>query len=76
MVVEVPVPVVVTNPGVLVKVQVPLDGKPLNTTLPVVVAHVGCVMVPTVGALGAVGCASMTIVDELEDTHDDALVTV
>jgi hypothetical protein len=76
MVVEVPVPVVVTDPGVLVNVQVPLDGKPLNTTLPVAVAHVGCVMVPTVGAVGAVGCALITILEELEETHDDALVTV
>jgi len=40
------------NPaGVLVIVQLPA-GKPLNTTLPVGVVHVGCVMVPTVGALG------------------------
>jgi hypothetical protein len=70
------VPVVVTDPGVLVNVQVPLDGKPFNTTLPVAVTQVGCVMVPTVGAEGAVGCASMTILDELEETHDDALVTV
>ncbi|CAM3695347.1 hypothetical protein FLGE108171_10920 [Flavobacterium gelidilacus] len=37
-------------------VQLP-DGNPLNTTLPVAVAQVGCVMVPTVGALGVAGCA-------------------
>jgi hypothetical protein len=76
MVVEVPVPVVATEPGVLVKVQVPLDGNPLNTTLPVAVAHVGCVMVPTMGAVGALGAALMTILEELDETHDDALVTV
>jgi hypothetical protein len=52
MVVEVPVPVVVTDPGVLVNVHVPVDGRPLNTTLPVAKAHVGCVMVPTMGAVG------------------------
>ena len=54
IVVLVPVPVVVTAPGDLVKVQLP-DGNPLNTTLPVAVAHVGCVIVPTVGALGVAG---------------------
>jgi hypothetical protein len=36
----VPVPEVVP-PGVLVNVQVPEDGKPLKTTLPVETAHVG-----------------------------------
>ena len=54
IVVLVPVPVVVTAHGDLVKVQLP-DGNPLNTTLPVAVAHVGCVIVPTVGALGVAG---------------------
>ena len=76
IVVVVPVPVVTTEPGVLVNVQVPLDGKPLKTTLPVAVAQVGCVMVPTVGAVGVDGCALITILDELDETHVDALVTV
>ena len=49
MVVLVPVPVEVVPPGVLVKVQVPVAGKPFKTTLPVATAHVGCVMLPTVG---------------------------
>lgn len=39
-------------PGALVSVQVPEAGSPFNTTLPVSVAHVGCVMVPMVGAVG------------------------
>jgi len=42
-------PVPVTAPGLIV--QLPA-GKPLNITLPVANAHVGCVMVPTVGAAG------------------------
>ncbi len=42
-----PVPVIV--PGLIV--QLPA-GKPLNTTLPVPTAHVGCVMAPRVGAAG------------------------
>ena len=41
IVVLVPVPVVVIPPGVLVKVHVPEEGKPLNTTLPVAIPHVG-----------------------------------
>jgi len=55
MVVLVPEPVVVVPPGVLVSVHVPVAGKPLNTTLPVATAHVGCVIVPTTGAVGVAG---------------------
>ena len=47
-----PVPVDVTSPGVLVSVHVPVAGNPLNATLPVAVAQVGWVMVPTIGAEG------------------------
>ena len=36
-------------PGVLVIVQVPDAGSPLNTTLPVGVEQVGCVIIPTTG---------------------------
>jgi hypothetical protein len=41
MVVLVPVPVVIVPPGVLVNVQVPDDGKPLKSTLPVGTVQVG-----------------------------------
>ncbi len=51
----VPVPVVVVPPGVLVKVHVPVDGKLLNSILPVVTLHVGCVIVPATGAVGVGG---------------------
>ena len=47
-----PVPVVVIAPGVLVKVQFPVAGNPLSTTLPVATVQVGWVIVPTVGAVG------------------------
>ena len=47
-------PVVVTPPGVLVNVQVPVAGNPFKTTLPVDTEHVGWVIVPTVGAVGVV----------------------
>lgn len=51
----VPVPVAVVPPGLLVKVHVPDDGKPLNTTLPVASLHVGWVIESIVGAAGAPG---------------------
>jgi len=41
IVVLVPVPVVVVPPGVRVNVHVPDEGKPLKSTLPEGVAHVG-----------------------------------
>ena len=50
IVVLVPVPEI--DPGLMV--QFPA-GKPLNITLPVGRAHVGCVIVPTVGAAGVAG---------------------
>jgi hypothetical protein len=52
MVVLVPDPVVIVPPGVLVNVHVPVAGKPLNITLPVGRVQVGCVIVPTAGAVG------------------------
>ena len=51
---------VVTFPGVLVRVQVPLEGRPLIATLPVDTEQVGCVMVPTMGAVGVTGGVSIT----------------
>ena len=63
-------------PGDLVNVQVPEDGKPFNTTLPVATLHVGCVMVPSVGAVGVTGCTLITILDDDTETHVDELVTV
>ncbi len=41
-------------------VHVPDAGKPLNCTLPVAVAQVGCVIVPTTGVVGAPGTAATT----------------
>jgi hypothetical protein len=51
----VPVPAVVTAPGKRVITHEPDDGNPLNTTLPVGIANVGWVIVPTVGAAGVGG---------------------
>ena len=72
----VPVPVEVTEPGVLVKVQVPAEGNPLNTTLPVAAVQVGWVMVPTVGVAGDAGCALMTILADGAEIQPAELVTV
>ena len=63
----------VIDPGLMF--QLP-DGKPLNTTLPVATAHVGCVMMPTNGAAGVTGCAFMTISADSTEIHPDELVTV
>lgn len=52
-VVLVPVPLMLTLSGLRVKVHVPLDGNPFNTTLPVAVSQVGCVIVPINGAAGS-----------------------
>ena len=41
IVVLTPEPVVVVPPGVLVNVQLPVDGKPFKTTLPVAIVQVG-----------------------------------
>jgi hypothetical protein len=56
-------------------VQVP-EGKPFNTTLPVATVHVGCVMVPIVGAVGVGGCVLITTLAEATEVQPAALVTV
>ena len=60
-------------PGFIV--QLPA-GNPLNTTLPVAIVQVGCVIVPTVGAAGVAGCALMTTSSDSEEVHPATLVTV
>jgi hypothetical protein len=76
IVLEVPVPVIVPGPGERVRVQVPDAGNPLSTTLPVATAHVGCVIVPTTGAVGVGGCALITTLPDETDIHPSALVTL
>jgi hypothetical protein len=71
-----PVPLVFMPPGFLVTIQVPLSGKPLNTTLPVAVVQVGWVMAPTKGAAGVAGEGLITTLAEAADTQPAALVTV
>lgn len=50
----VPEPVIVAPPGLAVTVQAPVEGKFDKATVPVGVGHVGCVIVPIVGAAGFV----------------------
>ena len=76
MVALVPVPVVVVPPGVLVIVQVPLAGKPFNTTLPVATEQVGWVIVPMVGAVGVADWAVITTFVEADEIQPEALVTM
>lgn len=71
----VPVPVVITVPGVLVNFHAPVEGKPLRITLPVAKAHVGWVIVPTTGAFVTACVLTVILVDD-NDIHPDALVTV
>lgn len=69
MVVVEPVPVDVAPPGVTVTVHVPLDGNPLKTTSPVATEQLGCVIVPTAGAIGVVGCEVITAFAETVEVH-------
>jgi len=76
IVVLVPVPVVVVPPGMRVSVHIPETGKPDKTTLPVGTWHVGCVMVPTVGAAGVTGCGLIIALAEAGETQPSELTTV
>ena len=76
MVAEVPVPEATTPPGVLVRIHVPVAGKPFKTTLPVDTAQVGCVINPTVGAPGKPAIVFITILADEADVHPEEFVTV
>jgi len=73
MVVLVPVPVIA--PGLIV--HVPVAGKPFNTTLPVDAVHEeGCVTIPTIGAVGAIGAALITTSADAFDIQPEVAVTL
>jgi hypothetical protein len=76
MVAVVPVPELVTPPGILVSVQVPVTGNPLKATLPVEFAHVGWVIVPITGAVGAEGGVEITTLADDPDIQPSALATI
>jgi hypothetical protein len=67
---------VVVPPGVLVNVQVPAAGRPVNSTSPVAIVQVGWVVVPTTGADGVAGWALMITLAEAAEVHPEAFVTV
>lgn len=60
-------------PGLIV--QLP-EGRSFKTTLPVATLQVGCVIVPTVGAVGVEGCEFITILAEAAEVHPEEFVTV
>lgn len=55
MVLLVPEPETVTPPGERVITHEPVEGSPVNITLPVGTARVGCVIAPITGAVGVNG---------------------
>jgi len=58
-------------------VQIPVTGRPFNTTLPVVAIHEeGWVIVPIIGAVGATGAGLMTTNADATDIHPGSLVTL
>ena len=72
----VPLPVIVNDPGNLVIIHESIEGKPLNTTLPVGSANVGWVIVPITGTAGLGGCAGITTFADGTDKHPFAVITV
>ena len=67
-------PVPAIDPGL--RVHVPVEGKPFNTTLPVGDEHeAGWVIVPITGADGATGAALIRTVSDASDIHPASLVT-
>ena len=71
-----PFPVKVVPPGFLVRVHVPVFGKPLNATLPVPRVQVGWIIVPMIGAAGLPGAASITTSVDSPEVHPAALVII
>jgi len=63
----------VIAPGLIV--QFP-EGKPPNSTLPVGIAHSGCVIEPAMGADGVTGCVFITTSADTVEMHPAELVTV
>ena len=52
-------------------------GKPLNPTVAVAVEQLGCVIVPTTGAVGVIGWAWIATLIEAAEVHpEEARVTV
>jgi hypothetical protein len=72
----VPVPDCVNPPGDEVIVQVPVDGNPLKTTVPVGDKQEGCVIAPITGAVGFDGIEFISALAEGTDEQPAAFVTM
>ena len=72
----VPAPVTNGPVGVVVKVQLPVAGKPFNVTLPVDIEQSGCVIAPTVGTADNGGALLISTGLDNAEVHPKALVTV
>jgi hypothetical protein len=68
------VPVPERFPGF--KIHVPAAGNPLKTIIPVETEQVGCVIVPTIGAVGVAGWVLITTLADDDELQPEALVTV
>ena len=69
------VPVPAIAPGLII--QIPVAGRPFNTTLPVVAIHEeGWVIVPIMGGVGATGAGLITKLADSTDIHPASLVTL
>jgi hypothetical protein len=65
----------VIPPGLIT--QAPVAGRPVNITLPVDAEHEeGCVIAPTMGAVGAEGATFMITSADGREIHPAALVTL
>ncbi len=71
-----PEPLVVAPPGLLVRVQEPEAGSPVNMTLPVAIMHVGWIMVPTLGAPGVTGWVLISTEAEETEVQPPEFLTV
>jgi hypothetical protein len=55
--------------GLLVTVQLPDEGNPFNTTLPVAKVQTGWVISPNPGAVGVAGCARIATLPDATEVH-------
>lgn len=72
----VPVPVTDDPPGDRVRVQVPVEGRPFRTTLPVATLHVGWIIDPITGAVGVEGWTLITTLPDATELHPSEFFTV
>jgi hypothetical protein len=63
-------PEIVALPGFAVTIQ-GSAGKPLKATVAVAVEQLGCVIVPTTGAVGVIGWAWIATLDEAAEVHPE-----